>query len=469
MSEPGWYPDPGDPARARYWDGSAWTAQIRPLTAPVPDDRLRDPGHPSPGGARKRSRLARVVRWSSVGVFAVLVLVAGALVVVLGDDPAAAEITFEPVASSGDDPFMESIAVQEVTEFAGDVDDVIEDARREFPTADGVLTPSGTDPALYGGTPEESVCNPELLLAFLADHPDEAAAWASVAGHEVDEIPEFVGSLTSVVLGSDTWVLNHGFAEGEAVPRQSVLQAGSAVMADSQGVPRVRCGDGNPLLQPAADDIDRGAADGAWDDYDPAEVVRVVAGEATETLTVVDIESGRTFQQSLTAKLRFDGVGPLTVGMTPAEAAAGGIAVSIGADQSEECAVAAIEDAPGLSATVVDGRITRIDAETSTTVHDEQTDRTTEVYPGVPWETIAGIKIGDSDGRVRAAYGERVSVERDPGVRGRSFLVVEPLEPGTDLALVFETERGVVETFRAGERGAVTDPELCRPVSDDED
>jgi hypothetical protein len=26
---PGWYPDPGDPAAVRYWDGAAWTAQTK--------------------------------------------------------------------------------------------------------------------------------------------------------------------------------------------------------------------------------------------------------------------------------------------------------------------------------------------------------------------------------------------------------------------------------------------------------
>ena len=35
----GWYPDPGDPAQARYWDGHTWTGQVSavPQTAvPVP-------------------------------------------------------------------------------------------------------------------------------------------------------------------------------------------------------------------------------------------------------------------------------------------------------------------------------------------------------------------------------------------------------------------------------------------------
>ncbi len=33
--QPGWYRDPQDPNQARWWDGNAWTAQVRPLKAPA--------------------------------------------------------------------------------------------------------------------------------------------------------------------------------------------------------------------------------------------------------------------------------------------------------------------------------------------------------------------------------------------------------------------------------------------------
>jgi hypothetical protein len=60
-----------------------------------------------------------------------------------------------------------------------------------------------------------------------------------------------VKTLTPVLLRSDTRVTNHGYAGGRATPHQSVLQAGTAVLVDSFGVPRVRCACGNPLAPPA--------------------------------------------------------------------------------------------------------------------------------------------------------------------------------------------------------------------------
>ncbi len=38
----GWYPDPSDATRRRYWDGAAWTAHVHPPVATAPAD-LRAP------------------------------------------------------------------------------------------------------------------------------------------------------------------------------------------------------------------------------------------------------------------------------------------------------------------------------------------------------------------------------------------------------------------------------------------
>lgn len=49
---------------------------------------------------------------------------------------------------------------------------------------------------------------------------------------------------------TDTAVTNHGYANGRATTIRSVLQAGTAVLVDRYGVPRVKCNCGNPLTPP---------------------------------------------------------------------------------------------------------------------------------------------------------------------------------------------------------------------------
>lgn len=52
----GWYPDPNDPERSRYWNGSAWTAHTGPLEGepgPPPKGPFAEPG-PSPATQAER-------------------------------------------------------------------------------------------------------------------------------------------------------------------------------------------------------------------------------------------------------------------------------------------------------------------------------------------------------------------------------------------------------------------------------
>jgi hypothetical protein len=66
-------------------------------------------------------------------------------------------------------------------------------------------------------------------------------------------------------------VTNHGFDDGLAEPFQSVLQAGTAVLVDAVGLPRVRCFCGNPLQGP---DPQWGAVYGGqrWESFEPESV-----------------------------------------------------------------------------------------------------------------------------------------------------------------------------------------------------
>lgn len=51
-------------------------------------------------------------------------------------------------------------------------------------------------------------------------------------GIKSNDIPAYVARLTPVILRTDTFVTNHGFAQGRATVVPAVLQAGTAVLVD---------------------------------------------------------------------------------------------------------------------------------------------------------------------------------------------------------------------------------------------
>jgi hypothetical protein len=177
-----------------------------------------------------------------VGVFLLIVFGAGAgiLLLFLSGRAVAAEVLTEPIATAGANPFMPPVGT--------DQPDVTP------PPATAGTFPADT-PGLYGGTRNNGACDPAAMVAFLQANPEKAAAWAGVLGIGVGSIPGYVAELTPVILRSDTYVTNHGFAGGRATTLTSVLQAGTVVMVDKFGTPRVKCFCGNPLtpaIVPAA-------------------------------------------------------------------------------------------------------------------------------------------------------------------------------------------------------------------------
>lgn len=236
-----------------------------------------------------------------IAVGAVVALaVVGAVVVVLATRGGTESVTLEPVTADGPDPFTTSVVSREVPSPAEQVTvaaaRLVADQHRDDAT--GTRAVGGTEPGLYGGTGDASTCDVAALAAFLADDEAKAAAWAGVLGIDVDEIPTELARLTPVVLTTDTLVTNHGFAGGRATPRQAVLQAGTAVLVDEEGVPRVRCACGNPLAEPAAGDLAAASTTGErWDGYDVAAVATVRPAEPVDALTLVDLTSGERYEQ----------------------------------------------------------------------------------------------------------------------------------------------------------------------------
>lgn len=193
------------------------------------------------------------------------------------------EILLEPVATAGPDPFTASVATPGLPSVTPE----------SAPTApEGVALVSGATPGLYGGTLDQSSCDADQMVAFLGSDPQKAAAWAEAQDIAVDQIASFVADLTAVQLTNDTRVTNHGYRDGRPTPRQSVLQAGTAVLVDRFGVPRVRCACGNPLRAPLRSPAVYGGR--SWPGWDPNRTVTVeVTVEVTEFILVNTATGGR--------------------------------------------------------------------------------------------------------------------------------------------------------------------------------
>jgi hypothetical protein len=104
----------------------------------------------------------------------------------------------------------------------------------------------------FGGTGSDLVCDRELLIRSLRAQPEKMREWARTVGitPSIEEVARYIRELTPVTLTRDTRVTNHNFVNGRAVGYQAILQAGTAVLVDKDGVPRARCRCGNPLLEP---------------------------------------------------------------------------------------------------------------------------------------------------------------------------------------------------------------------------
>ncbi|MEU2235782.1 DUF6777 domain-containing protein [Streptomyces vietnamensis] len=219
-----------------------------------------------------------------------MLVAAAALAVVLTNRPdgkndtagSGGEVFLQNAAASGPDPFTRSTA----RAGGGSA------TPPSLPpgTASAVPEMSGSTPGLYGGTRSVSSCDVEQQVRYLSGEPAKNAAFASVVGIPPNDVPDYLRSLTPLQLRVDTRVTNHGFRNGAATTYQAVLQAGTAVMVDGHGVPRVRCACGNPLTGPVAQKAPR-TTGAPWQGYSPQQVV-VVAPSVTVVNVFVVYDPG---------------------------------------------------------------------------------------------------------------------------------------------------------------------------------
>ncbi len=220
-----------------------------------------------------------------------------------------AEVLLEAVGDAGPDPFTDPASpepdehLQAFAEFgAPEIEDPEEAAERSDPAEaliqqDGYLTIDAATPGLYGGTNEAGSCDPDQIADFLDEHPDRARAWADVHGIAPEDIRDFLDDTTPVNLGADTRVLNHGFADGAATPREAVLQRGTAVLVDRYGVPVVNCECGNPLLAPTIEPEETYTG-ASWENFREDVVLDIEpAPEELPAVEVTDYRDGSRFER----------------------------------------------------------------------------------------------------------------------------------------------------------------------------
>jgi hypothetical protein len=172
-------------------------------------------------------------------------------------------------------------------------------------------TVSGGTPGLYGGTERVGSCDVARQIDDLTADPSRTSAFARVAGVSPAAVPDYLRGLAPVVLRADTRVTDHGYRGGRATGFQAVLQAGTAVLVDDRGVPRVRCACGNPLTPPVA--MRGGAVVGGqpWSGYRPDQVIVVSPSEQAVTeITIIDLAGHSWIERRIGHDCRHDHVVP---------------------------------------------------------------------------------------------------------------------------------------------------------------
>ncbi len=67
----------------------------------------------------------------------------------------------------------------------------------------GFTSVDGAHVGLYGGTPNSASCDTQQMIDYLSQNPDKARAWGSAIGINPSYIPNYIASLTSVVLRAE--------------------------------------------------------------------------------------------------------------------------------------------------------------------------------------------------------------------------------------------------------------------------
>jgi hypothetical protein len=135
--------------------------------------------------------------------------------------------------------------------------------------------------------------------------------------------------------------------------------------------------------------------------------------------------------------LRFDGIGPVRVGMNLSQLNAALKEHFV--QDKEPCFYVDTKRHPGIGFMIQHGRVTRVDV----------------INRSI--STIEGIRIGDMEARVTKAYGNKLQIEPHHYVDDGHYLTMYKSRYG----IRFETEKGKVTGFYAGDKTAIQYTEGC--------
>ncbi|WBB60261.1 hypothetical protein O7599_32870 [Streptomyces sp. WMMC500] len=269
--------------------------------APLPPRRV-------PRAVRPAPRLPRSAHLAGTAAVALALSVAAASCAAPGQgsraaaaDPAA-ELVLQPVADREHDPFTPSTATPDGADPSPSPTAAPPDSTPPAEPGRHQSVPGG-QAGLYGGVRNVASCDVDKQIAFLGRDADKQAAFARTLRVDEGDLPGYLRELTCVLLRADTRLTGHGFAGGEASPFQAVLQAGTAVLVDDTGVPRVRCASGSPLTEPEKLSGDGRYGGTAWRGYRPSRTVVVTpADRALSKLVIVDITTDLWFERPVGAR-----------------------------------------------------------------------------------------------------------------------------------------------------------------------
>ncbi|MDY7105847.1 MAG: PASTA domain-containing protein, partial [Actinomycetota bacterium] len=159
-------------------------------------------------------------------------------------------------------------------------------------------TAGGNLEAAHGGARGSGRCSAAVLAAFFEQRENSlrASAWGEALDLDADAVGAHLAILTPAVLLRDTWAVAHTFESGSARPYDAVLRAGTDVLVDLRGVPRVRCADASPLLATRAVD-DAEVIGTPWSGFDLADVTAITSGAPVERFVLVDVATGERFER----------------------------------------------------------------------------------------------------------------------------------------------------------------------------